>query len=188
VQSTGRGSILVRSEKGVLFNVDLLHCSSCPDPILVGDVVEIGYNGFVSRDMPSKISADWILSARVSGVITEVTDNGFLLTDESGVTYNVHAETALAVGSLVTVWFDGTTEQNELTAWRVRGPELTGIISGVDENAFLLQTGSGELLIRYDGDTLMDRQPEIDARVRVTVTSLADAGEPLDATEIIPEF
>ena len=82
--------------------------------VLVGDFVHILYNGMMTRSLPAQITAEHIRTQVLTGVITEVTEDGFMVVDDNGILTFVHVSeatrifTELAVDAAIRVTTDGT--------------------------------------------------------------------------------
>ncbi len=81
------------------------------EDLSVGDYIYVQYNGMMTRSIPGQVSAEKISAWRLTGKVTEVTEDGFMLnTQENGDVWVHAAEDLLnlvqAEGE-VTVYFNG---------------------------------------------------------------------------------
>lgn len=82
------------------------------DSIGVGDMVHVMYNGMMTRSLPGQIAAMRVSCWRITGIVTEMAEDGFLINRaDIGDQVFVHADAALLAnvqeGSNVTVYFNG---------------------------------------------------------------------------------
>lgn len=76
--------------------------------------VTVWFDGMMSRSLPAQITAEHIRTQVLTGVITEVTEDGFMVVDDNGILTFVHVSeatrifTELAVDAAIRVTTDGT--------------------------------------------------------------------------------
>lgn len=81
------------------------------EDLSVGDYIYVQYNGMMTRSIPGQVSAEKISAWRLTGKVTEVTEDGFMLnTQENGDVWVHAAEDLLSLVQAegeVTVYFNG---------------------------------------------------------------------------------
>lgn len=81
------------------------------EDLAVGDYVFITYNGIMSRSIPAQITAEKVTAYRFTGIVSQLQEDGFLLTTEDAGDVWVNAEAELLEGvaaeAEITVYFDG---------------------------------------------------------------------------------
>ena len=95
-----------------------------------GDYVRVRYNGLMSRSIPAIVGAKEITCGRVSGTVTEVNDDGLVLTDDAGLAHLVTTEEPYAQGTRLTVYAQDVSGDISQPLY-IRGPEITGTVTGV---------------------------------------------------------
>ena len=151
------------------------------EPLQPGDFVRVTYNGLMSRSVPAIIGADVIACHRLRGTVQEKGEGSLLLRVDESTTRLILTDEAFEPGTLITVCCE-STEGDALTALYVRGPELCGTITGVMEEGFLLDTGSEEVTVLLNDDTILGVQPEAGLAVRVAVTGAMTLSLPAQYT------
>ena len=145
-----------------------------PDTILdgqdmtIGDFVSVAYDGMMTRSDPAQITAQHIGNYMLMGVVSELAEDGFLLTFGEDV-YEVNANAELLAGiqdgMFVTVYHTGMMTRSVpacVNAVHVRGQEIVGVVTEMVEGGFTL-TVEGEELPYHVGikeDALLFVQPE----------------------------
>ncbi len=174
-----------------------------PDTILdgkdiaVGDFVSVAYDGMMTRSDPAQITAQHIGNYMLMGVVSNLAEDGFLLTFGEDV-YEVNANTDLLTGiqdgMFVTVYHMGTTTNAIpacVNAVHVRGQEIVGVVTEMVEGGFTL-TVEGEELPYHVGikeDALLFVQPEPGMEIIVITDGLMTSSLEsilVNAAEILP--
>jgi len=108
-----------------------------------GMEVKVWFDGMMTRSLPAQVTATHIRLQEMAGVITEVTEEGFLMTDEAGVDVFVHVSemtnvfTAIEEGAAIRVVCDGTATMSipaQITALEIL-PALPEIEVPADDAA-----------------------------------------------------
>ncbi|MGN1019126.1 MAG: hypothetical protein ACI4O7_02030 [Aristaeellaceae bacterium] len=115
--------------------------------------------GSDSAPAADEVSAETLPEVvEVSGVISEITGDYLLLEDQDGQTvqanltpdtlveYDVTGSDALAAGDYVTVLYNGMMTRSlppQVTALTIRSVAMTGTVTALEENRFLMVTGEG---------------------------------------------
>ena len=163
----------------------------------IGDYVYVAYNGQQTFSLPPQISVISLGFAKLTGVIEELSEDGFLLRTEEyedGVFVVGDAATAegLTVDMPVTVYFDGKMSRSlplQIHALHVRMAELEGIVDEVTETGFLMTDADG---VQYDvfvgEDTVELLQPGVGEAVRVVFNGVMTMSLPaqVNALEVLP--
>ena len=101
--------------------------------------VTVWFDGMMSRSLPAQITAGHIRTQVMNGTVVEITDNGFLMTDENDVDYLVHVTdetlsfTTIELNAAIRVTCDGTATMS-LPA-QIRAIELLPAVESVEEPA-----------------------------------------------------
>ena len=174
-----------------------------PDTILegkelaIGDFVTVGYDGMMSRSIPAQITAQHIGNYMLMGVVSDMTEDGFLLTYGEEV-YEVNANAELLEGiqdgMFVTVYHLGMMTRSIpacVNALHVRGQEIVGIVTEMVEGGFTLTVEGEELPyhVAIQEDALLFVQPEPGMEIIVVTDGLMTASLEsilVNATEILP--
>ena len=77
----------------------------------VGDYIFVSYNGMMTRSLPPQVTAEKVTAYRFTGTVSQLQDDGFLLTTEEAGDVWVRALSeqleTVEDGQEVTVYFDG---------------------------------------------------------------------------------
>ena len=145
-------SILVLTRDG-LYVEALLTADTAAEgkDIAVGDFIEIVYNGMMTRSLPAQITAEYIRNHMLMGVVSDLSETGFILTFGEEV-YAVSADAAMLAGiqdgMFVTVYFNGMMTRMipaGVTAMHIRGQEIVGTVIEMVEGGFTLTVDGEEL-------------------------------------------
>lgn len=164
----GKVQVLVREDT-------LLEGMLADEPVCVGQYVIVVYGGRLTRSIPPQASADKVSCFYVKGTASEMTNDSILITGDErwGDVYAALGESAPAIhkGDLVTVYFNGVMALSlpaRIGGLHVALSTVTGTVSELSEQRFLLTTESGE---HYE--VLMDENTQrfaLDDGQTVTVT------------------
>lgn len=163
------GFIMEDKELGqIMLNVDdatVLDGILLEEEISEGLYVLVQYDGRTTRSLPPQAHADKVGCYVLNGVVSEFLDNGILLTgDELFGDVIVHVE-----GSMkhiypdvpVTVYYNGVMAMSlpgQVAAREIIVPELTGTVSELDEEGFMLTDAEGaEYRVIMNDKTLVGR-------------------------------
>ena len=156
------------------------------EELLPGCVIAVDYNGMMTRSIPAQITAARVSKAEVletlQGTLVEITEEGLLM--ETGfmgpVLVKLGEETVLdgfasleelLPGRVIAVDYNGMMTRSipaQITADRVTSYQLTGTVTEVLENAFMLETQThGPVQVNIDVEAGMTL-PEVNAQVTVT--------------------
>ncbi len=145
-------SILLQTRDGLYVEALLT-----PDTVLegkepaIGDYVSVAYNGMMTRSIPAQITAIHIGNHMLMGLVSELTEDSFLLTFGEEV-YQVNADAALLEGiqdgMFVTVYHKGMMTMSlpaQVIALHIRGQEIVGTVTEMVEGGFTLTVEGEEL-------------------------------------------
>ena len=174
-----------------------------PDTIIegkdlaIGDCVTVAYDGQMTRSIPAQITAIHIGNHMVMGLVSELTEEGFLLTFGEEV-YQVNADAALLEGvqdgMFVTVYHAGMMTMSipaQISALHIRGEEIIGVVTEMVEGGFTLTVEGEELpyhvAIKEDAVQFVQAEPGIEVIVVTDGLMTASLESILvNAVEILP--
>ena len=165
----------------------------------IGDYVYVAYNGMMTRSLPAQISVIALGCEKLTGVIEELSEEGFLLRTEDfedGVFVVGNAATVegLTVDMPVTVYFDGRMTRSlppQIHALHVRMMELNGLVDEVIDGGFLLTDENGVQYEVHVPETAVQLlQPGVGEAVRVVFNGVATMSLPaqVNALEVLPYY
>lgn len=144
-----------------------------------GDVIIVSYDGIMTRSIPAQITAQTISCHILEGLVSEVTEDSFLLSDESGDTLVVFDQTVQAPedGQTVRVYYNGVlalSYPGRVGALKIAPvvPQslLSGFIAEMNEDGILLRAQDGtEVFVIIDDDTSDNTDTPLDIGSFVTV-------------------
>lgn len=117
----------------------------------IGDYIHITYNGQMTKSIPSQITADYVGNYVLMGLVSDMTEEGFLLTygEQSWQVNATEAQLALIQdGMFITVFHNGIMTRSipaQVTADHVRGMEIVGTVIEMVEGGFTLSVEGEEL-------------------------------------------
>lgn len=165
--------------------------------IAIGDYVRVSYNGMMTRSIPAQITADFIGNYMLMGLVSEITENSFILTFGEEI-YQVNAApTQLAGiqdGMFITVYHNGMMTRSipaQVNASHIRGMEIIGIVTEMVEGGFTLTVEGEELpyhvAIKEDALQFVQAEPGMEIIVIIDGMMTASAESILvNASEILP--
>ncbi len=165
--------------------------------VAIGDFVHVAYNGMMTRSIPAQINAEHIGNYMLMGVVSELTENGFILTFGEEV-YQVNAEADQLVyiqdGMFVTVYHHGQMTMSipaQVSADHIRGQEIVGTVTEMVEGGFTLTVEGEELpyhvAIKEDALIFVQAEPGMEVIVITDGLQTADLESILvNAVEILP--
>ena len=165
--------------------------------VAIGDYISIAFNGMETRSIPPQITAQHVGNYMLMGVVSELTEEGFILTFGEEI-YQVNANaTQLAGiqdGMFVTVYHMGMMTRSipaGVNALHIRGEEIVGIVTEMVEGGFTLTVDGEELPyhIALTEEAIQFVQAEPGMEVIVVTNGLMTAGLEfilVNATEVLP--
>lgn len=146
-------ALLIRRQDGSSIRVMLIAPVSLPEELMPGDYCHVVYNGMMSRSEPAIVEALELRSDRVRGTVTGRTEEGLQLMTAEGQLYTIRTEQDYPSGSVLTVYSDDASADTIVPTY-IRGPEYSGIITGVTETGILLEKDGTETEVLVNEDTL----------------------------------
>ena len=192
------GSILMQTSFGEPYEV-LLNEETMIDgkELAIGDCITVTYDGKMTRSLPPQIVAQHIGNHMLMGIVSELTENSFLLTFGEDV-HQVNASAALLEGiqdgMFVTVYHTGMMTRSlpaQVVATHIRGQEIIGIVTEMVEGGFTMTVEGEEIPyhVAIKENALQFVQPEPGMEVIVIVDGLMTSTLEsilVNATEILP--
>ena len=206
----GADYVLVKNSYGEEIHVNLTEdVAFMAEDLVIGDYVYVVYNGMMTRSLPAQITAMSLGCNKLSGVVEELSEEGFMLRVEIALegeegtepqvfteSYFVLADGAMMEGLLVdmpvTVFHDGKMTRSipaQVTAQHVRLMELEGVIDETTEEGFLMTDVNG---MQYRVALMEGAQlfvtPAAGTAVRVAYNGVATMSIPalINAMEVLP--
>ncbi|MBQ4580447.1 MAG: hypothetical protein IJA83_07270 [Clostridia bacterium] len=191
-------SILIKTGEGEYIEA-LLNDESIIEgkELAVGDCVTVVYNGMMTRSIPAQITAQHIGNHMVMGLVSEMTEESFILTfGEEIYQVNTPAEMLAGIqdGMFVTVYHKGMMTMSipaQIAAIHIRGEEILGTVTEMVEGGFTLTVEGEEIPyhVAIKEDALLFVQPEPGMEVIVITDGLQTASLEsilVNAVEILP--
>ena len=192
------GSILMQASYSetieVLLNEETTITSK---ELAVGDHIAVAYDGKMTRSIPPQINAIHIDNHMLMGLVSELTENSFLLTFGEEV-YQVNAGADMLAhiqdGMFVTVYHTGMMTRSlpaQVVATHVRGQEIVGIVTEMVEGGFTLTVEGEEIpyhvAIKEDALQFVQAEPGMEIIV-ITDGLMSSSLEAIlvNAVEILP--
>lgn len=146
------GSVLILTKEGQRIEA-LLTAETFLDgnEPTIGDYVHVGYNGMMTRSIPAQITAEYIGDYVLIGLVSDMTEEGFLLTyGEQSWQINATADQLAGIqdGMFITVFHNGIMTRSipaQVTADHIRGMEIVGTVTEMVEGGFTLTVDGEEL-------------------------------------------
>lgn len=192
------GIILLQTREGqrieALLTADTLMDGNEP---AIGDYIHITYNGQMTKSIPAQITADYVGDYVLMGLVSDMTEESFLLTYGEQ-TWQVNAtEAQLALiqdGMFITVFHNGIMTRSipaQVTADHVRGTELVGTVIEMVEGGFTMTVEGEELpyhvAIKEDAMSFVQVEPGMTLIVVTDGIQTASAESILvNAVEVLP--
>ena len=191
-------SILFQASYGETFEVLLSEETVIEGKELaVGDYVSVTYDGTMTFSLPAQIRAQHIGNHMLMGLVSELTENSFLLTFGEEV-HQVNANAALLEGiqdgMFVTVYHAGMVTMSlpaQVIALHIRGTEIVGTVTEMIEGGFTLTVEGEELpyhiAIKEDAVQFVQAEPGMEVIVITDGLMTASLESILvNAVEILP--
>ena len=165
--------------------------------LAVGDYISVAYDGTMTFSIPAQIRAQHIGNHMLMGLVSERTENSFLLTFGEEV-HQVNANAALLEGiqdgMFVTVYHAGMMTMSlpaQVIALHIRGEEIVGTVTEMVEGGFTLTVEGEELpyhvAIKEDAVQFVQAEPGIEVIVVTDGLMTASLESILvNAVEILP--
>ncbi len=165
--------------------------------VAIGDFVQVVYNGMMTRSLPGQITAQLIRNNMLMGVVSELTEEGFLLTYGEEI-YQVNADASLLEGiqdgMFVTLYHNGMMTRSipaMVTALHIRGQEIVGTVTEMAEGGFILTVEGEEIpyhvAIKENAIQFVQAEPGMEVIVIIDGVQTSSLESILvNATEILP--
>ena len=163
----------------------------------IGDYIHIAYNGMMTRSVPAQITAEHIGNYMLMGVVSELSETGFVLTFGEEV-YQVNAQASLLASiqndMFVTLFHNGQMTMSipaQVSASHIRGTEILGVVTEMVEGGFTLTVEGEEIpyhvAIKEDAIQFVQAEPGMEVIVAIDGLMTASLESILvNATEILP--
>ncbi len=145
--------VLIRTDDGMMIQANLTPDTAIEgSDVHVGDLIQIVYNGMMTRSLPAQIAAQIISNHQLTGVVSELTDESFLLT-AGEMTWQINASAqqlaSIQDGMTVTVYHSGMMTRSipaQVAAQHIRGQQITGTVIEMTENGFTLMDSASDAI------------------------------------------
>ena len=206
----GEAYLLLATNDGQQLQVNLTEDAALlAEDIVVGDYMYVVHNGMLTRSIPAQVGAITLGCDKLSGVVEELSEEGFMLRVETAVegeadeepevtveSYFVLADMAalegIQVDMPVTVFHDGQVTRSvpaQVTAQFVRLMELEGVVDETTEEGFLMTDVNGmQYRVALTEDARLFVEPVAGTAVRVVYNGVATMSIPalINGTEVLP--
>lgn len=114
IEATDAGMLVNQGDLGPVF----VHLQDGMEPLYYGCVVDVYYSGVMAMSYPGQITALYVVTPTLPGIVSELGDGYFLMMGEDGQTYMVnnddgtHLDEALNVGDSVEVIYNGAVAKS----------------------------------------------------------------------------
>ncbi|MBR4080744.1 MAG: hypothetical protein IKK21_03010 [Clostridia bacterium] len=192
--------VLLLTRDGLLVQANLTEDTAfMAEGLEIGDFVYVAFNGMMTRSIPAQITVQALGCEKTSGVVEELSEEGFLLRSEEwedGV-FVLTGEDVLAnllVDMPVTVYFDGKVSRSlppQITALHVRLMELAGVVDELTETGFLMTDAEGvQYEVHVPENAVKLLQPGVGEAVRITYNGVMTMSLPaqVNALEVLPYY
>ncbi len=111
---TDAGVLVDQGDLGPVF----VHLQDGMEPLYYGCVVDVYYSGVMAMSYPGQITALYVVTPTLPGIVSELGDGYFLMMGEDGQTYMVnnddgtHVDDALNAGDAVSVIYNGAVAKS----------------------------------------------------------------------------
>lgn len=192
------GSVLILTKEGqrieALLGDDTVMDGNEP---AIGDYIHITYNGQMTKSIPAQIVADFVGDYVLMGLVSDKTEEGFLLTygEQSWQVNATEAQLALIQdGMFITVFHNGIMTRSipaQVTADHVRGMEIVGTVIEMVEGGFTMTVEGEELpyhvALKEDAMSFVQAEPGMTLIVVTDGIQTASAESILvNAVEVLP--
>lgn len=192
------GIILLQTREGqrieALLTADTLLDGSEP---AIGDYIHITYDGMMTKSIPAQITAQYVGDYVLTGLVSDLTEESFLLTygEQSWQVNATEAQLALIQdGMFITVFHNGIMTRSipaQVTADHVRGMEIVGTVIEMVEGGFTLSVEGEELpyhvALKEDAMSFVQAEPGMTLIVVTDGIQTASAESILvNAVEVLP--
>lgn len=163
----------------------------------IGDYIHITYNGQMTKSIPAQITADFVGDYVLMGLVSDKTEEGFLLTyGEQAWQVNATADQLALIqdGMFITVFHNGIMTRSipaQVTADHVRGTEIVGTVIEMVEGGFTLTVEGEEsayhVALKEDAMSFVQAEPGMTLIVVTDGIQSASAESILvNAVEVLP--
>lgn len=140
------GEVMINTSEATVWDGLLLE-----GELTVGQYVLVDYSGMLTRSLPPQAHADRVGCYLLSGVVSELMEDGFLLVGDElfgdVIVLTPEAVPHLQANMMVQVYYDGVMTMSlpgKVNARFIVIPQLTGTVSDKTEESFLLTTEDGQ--------------------------------------------
>jgi len=161
------------------------------DELEKGMYAYVRYNGMMTRSLPPQITAEEVAVHRLSGMVTEITEEGFLIEDALHGLVFVRCENAaqqVAVGGRADVYYNGmmmTSLPGQVNADKVNACTLTGTFYMPSAGGFLLESEDGVLYqINASEELLSTLEFSSETQIRVIYDGILTRSIPAQANAL----
>ena len=142
MEDTMLGEVMINTSETTVWDGLLLE-----GELAVGQYVLVDYNGMLTRSLPAQAHADRVGCYLLSGVVSEMMEDGFLLVGDEiygdVIVLTPEAVPYLQPNMMVQVYYDGVMTMSlpgKVNARSIVIPQLTGTVSEKTDESFLLTT------------------------------------------------
>ena len=146
MEDTELGEVMVNTSETTVWDGLLLE-----GELAAGQYVLVDYNGMLTRSLPPQAHADRVGCYLLSGVVSELMEEGFLLVGDEiygeVIVQTPEAVPYLQANMMVQVYYDGVMTMSlpgKVNARSIVIPQLTGTVSEKTDESFLLTTEDGQ--------------------------------------------
>lgn len=184
------GVLLLQTREGqrieALLTADTFMDGSEP---AIGDYVHITYDGMMTKSIPAQITAQYVGDYVLMGLVSDMTEEGFLLTygEDAWQVNATEAQLALIQdGMFITVFHNGIMTRSipaQVTADHVRGMEIVGTVIEMVEGGFTMTVEGEEL--PYHVALKEDAMSFVQAEPGMTLIVVTDSIQTVSAESIL---
>lgn len=161
IKDVEQGEVMVNTSDATVWDGLLAE-----DELTVDQYVFVDYNGAMTFSLPPQVHADRVSLYMLSGIVTEVLEDGsILMNDWMNGDVIVHLTEDMQhvhAGSSIVVYHNGAMTLSlpaQVSASYIKLISATGVISEVTEDGFLLNTLDGQiLLVGLNGATVVTEE------------------------------
>lgn len=136
------------------------------EELTVDQYVFVDYNGAMTFSLPPQVHADRVSLYVLSGIVTEVLEDGSILMNDwmngDVIVHLGEGMNHIHKGSSISVYHNGVMTLSlpaQVSASHIKLISVTGVVSEVSENSFLLNTLDGQIfMVNLNGSTLFTEE------------------------------